>query len=176
MSALQSCAATGTLAHRKAQHATSFSRLRLERAHEAEMVAVAFGREAIHGANLSESEVISAIEKPSKDGAAGSILTPGGWFDPSIAHASSARLRGVDMSWSEDPTQGREAGEEPYEDPSQGGEIGERPGEDPAGSGATAPGEDPMQGGEVGEEPYEDPSQGGEVGELPGEDPTERGG
>lgn len=34
------------------------------------------------------------------------------------------------MSYSDDPTQGREKGERPYEDATQGTEIGERPGED----------------------------------------------
>ena len=65
------------------------------------------------------------------------------------------------MSFSEDPTQGREGGETPYEDPSQGEEVGERRDEDPS------------QGGEVGERRYEDPSQGGEVGERPYEDPSQ---
>jgi hypothetical protein len=36
-----------------------------------------------------------------------------------------------DMTASEDPTQGREVGEQPNEDPTQGREVGEQPNEDP---------------------------------------------
>ncbi len=63
------------------------------------------------------------------------------------------------MSFSEDPTQGRERGAVA--------------GEDPVGTGAADSTADPTQGIEVGEEPYEDPTQGVESGAGAHEDPTE---
>ncbi|HUO72564.1 MAG TPA: hypothetical protein VMU39_17480 [Solirubrobacteraceae bacterium] len=50
------------------------------------------------------------------------------------------------MAASEDPTQGQEAGSQPFEDPTQGAEVGEQP--------------------------YEDPTQGSGIGQQPHEDPT----
>jgi hypothetical protein len=79
------------------------------------------------------------------------------------------------MSFSEDPTQGRRAGERPGEDPTA--PFREGPDDDATQGRKRAeedPDEDSTQGREHGEEdPYEDSTQGREVGERPGEDPTE---
>jgi len=45
--------------------------------------------------------------------------------------SSGASTRGAPHMSFNDPKQGREVGEQPYEDATQGIEIGERPGEDP---------------------------------------------
>jgi hypothetical protein len=64
------------------------------------------------------------------------------------ANEDQPRASKIRNGESEDPTQGREVGAEPYEDPTQGREVG------------AEPNEDPTQGREVGAEPNEDPTQG----------------
>jgi hypothetical protein len=75
----------------------------------------------------------------------------------------------------EDPTQGRQGGQQPGEDPTQGGQGGQRPGGGPTQvrQGGRRPGEDPTQGRQGAQRPGEDPTQGRQGGQRPGEDPTQ---